>query len=73
VRDHPDMVNPVIDWTPSLAASGLALVSSDHFPAWQGNLLAGGLRSEQIRRVVCEGWRGRSRRRADARENRTNP
>jgi len=52
VRDHPDMVNPVIDWTPSLAASGLALVSGDHFPAWQGNLLAGGLRSEQIRRIA---------------------
>lgn len=54
VRDHPDMVNPIIDWTPSLAASGLALVIDDHFPAWQGNFLAGGLRSEQIRRIVFE-------------------
>jgi len=44
----------VIDWTPSLAASGLAVLVSDHFPAWQGNFLAGGLRSEQIRRVVFE-------------------
>lgn len=52
VRDHPDMVNPVIDWTPSLAASGLAVLTDDHFPAWQGNLFAGGLRSQQIRRVV---------------------
>ncbi|QOC21116.1 PQQ-dependent sugar dehydrogenase [Wenzhouxiangella sp. AB-CW3] len=51
VRDHPDMVNPVVDWTPSLAASGLALLVDDHFAAWQGNLLAGGLRSEHIRRV----------------------
>jgi aldose sugar dehydrogenase len=51
VRDHPDMVNPVIDWTPSLAASGLAHLADDHFPAWKGNLLAGGLRSEQIRRI----------------------
>ena len=55
VRDHPDMVNPVIDWTPSLAASGLAVLVDDHFPAWQGNFLAGGLRSEQIRRIVFEG------------------
>lgn len=52
VRDHPDMVSPVIDWTPNLAASGLAVVTGDHFPAWNGNLLAGGLRAEQIRRVV---------------------
>ncbi|MFP4207570.1 MAG: PQQ-dependent sugar dehydrogenase [Wenzhouxiangella sp.] len=54
-RSRPDMVDPVIDWTPSLAASGLAVVVGDHFPAWRGNFLAGGLRSEQIRRVVFEG------------------
>ncbi|TVS10068.1 MAG: PQQ-dependent sugar dehydrogenase [Wenzhouxiangella sp.] len=54
VRSRPDMIDPVIDWTPSIAASGLALLVDDHFPAWQGNLLAGGLRSEQIRRVVFE-------------------
>lgn len=54
-RAHPDMIDPVIDWTPSIAASGLAVLVDDHFPAWQGNLLAGGLRSQQIRRVVFEG------------------
>ncbi len=54
VRDHPDMVNPIIDWTPSLAASGLAVLVGDHFSAWQDNLLAGGLRSEQLRRIVFE-------------------
>jgi len=55
VRSHPDMIDPVIDWTPSLAASGLAVLVDDHFPAWQGNFLAGGLRAEQVRRVVFEG------------------
>lgn len=54
MRTHPDMIDPVIDWTPSLAASGLAVLTGDHFPRWQGNLLAGGLRAEQIRRVVFE-------------------
>ena len=54
LRHHPDMIDPVIDWTPSIAASGLAVLVDDHFPAWQGNFLAGGLRSEQIRRVVFE-------------------
>jgi aldose sugar dehydrogenase len=54
VRSHPDMIDPVIDWTPSLAASGLAVLTDTHFGPWQGNLLAGGLRSEQIRRVVFE-------------------
>ncbi|MEE4639312.1 MAG: PQQ-dependent sugar dehydrogenase [Wenzhouxiangella sp.] len=54
VRSRPDMVEPVIDWTPGLAASGLAVLVGDHFPAWQGNVLAGGLRTEQIRRIVFE-------------------
>ena len=52
VYTRDDMVEPVIDWTPSLAASGLAMVPEDsEFRMWRGNLLAGGLRSEQIRRV----------------------
>lgn len=54
VRQHPDMVDPVVEWTPSIAASGLAILTGDHFPAWQGNFLAGGLRGEQIRRIVFE-------------------
>ncbi|MCC5863703.1 MAG: PQQ-dependent sugar dehydrogenase [Wenzhouxiangella sp.] len=52
VYTRDDMVEPVIDWTPSLAASGLAVVPDDsEFRMWRGDLLAGGLRSEQIRRV----------------------
>ncbi|MGY6555429.1 MAG: PQQ-dependent sugar dehydrogenase [Wenzhouxiangella sp.] len=54
LRQHPDMIDPLIDWTPAIAASGLAILVDDHFPAWQGNFLAGGLRSEQIRRIVFE-------------------
>ncbi len=51
-RSVEGMIDPVIDWTPSIAASGLAYVPEDSaFEMWRGNLLAGGLRSEQIRRV----------------------
>lgn len=53
-RSHPDMVNPWIDWTPGLAPSGLVQLKSDHFGQWQGNFLAGGLRTEQLRRIVFE-------------------
>ncbi len=43
---------PQIDWTPSLAPSGLAYVPEDSaFESWQGNLLAGGLRPREIRRI----------------------
>ncbi|WP_416139793.1 PQQ-dependent sugar dehydrogenase [Halomonas sp. HK25] len=37
------------------APSGLAEVASKHFPEWEGNLLAGGLRSEMLKRLVLEG------------------
>lgn len=46
------MEDPFYEFLPTLAPSGLALVTQDRFEAWQGNLLAGGLRAERIRRVV---------------------
>ena len=53
-RSHPDMVNPKIDWTPGLAPSGLVQLKGDAFGQWQGNFLAGGLRTQQLRRIVFE-------------------
>ena len=29
-------------------------MTTDRFPSWQGNLLAGGLRAQRIRRLVIE-------------------
>jgi aldose sugar dehydrogenase len=46
------ITEPFYEFLPTHAPSGLALVTSEQFPAWQGNLLVGGLRSERIRRVV---------------------
>jgi glucose/arabinose dehydrogenase len=53
-RSRPGYVDPVYEFLPTLAPSGLALVTADRFPAWRGNLLAGGLAAERIRRVVLE-------------------
>lgn len=47
----PGMVDPLINWTPSIAASGLAFYTGDKFPDWQGDLFAGGLILQQVRRV----------------------
>ena len=46
------MEDPVYEFLPTHAPSGLALVTADNFPNWKGNLLAGGLRSERIRRLL---------------------
>ncbi len=52
-RDHPDMVNPVFEFLPTLAPSGLTVVRGN-FDAWEGNLLVGGLPSERILRLLIE-------------------
>ena len=54
-RSDEGMVDPLIDWTPGIAPSGFAVLTGDEFPRWQGNMLAGGLRAEQIRRIVFDG------------------
>ena len=51
----PGMRDPVHVFDGTLAPSGLAEVASEHFPEWEGNLLAGGLRSELLERLVLDG------------------
>ncbi len=54
-RRAPGMEDPVFEFLPTLAPSGLAVVSAGDFPdTWDHNLLAGGLRSERILRLVIE-------------------
>lgn len=55
-RELEGMIDPVYELLPTHAPAGLALVTSDNFPRWQGNLLAGGLRGERIRRLVIEDY-----------------
>jgi glucose/arabinose dehydrogenase len=45
----------VVQWTPVIAASGLALYRGDKFPRWRGNLFAGGLASEKLVRLELSG------------------
>src|SRR6185503_3244417 len=44
-------VQPLTVWTPGIAPSGLAVYSGP-IAGWKGNLFVGGLRGEQLRRVV---------------------
>jgi aldose sugar dehydrogenase len=55
-REAEGMTEPVYEFLPTLAPSGLVLVTTDQFAQWQGNLLAGGLRAERIRRLVLEDY-----------------
>lgn len=51
------MEQPIWHWTPSIAVSGMNFYSGDKFPAWQGNILAGGLRGQQVARLEVDGDR----------------
>lgn len=45
------MAQPVWQWTPSIAPSGLAIYSGDLFPAWKGDLFVGALVDREVRRL----------------------
>jgi len=49
------MIDPLIDWTPSIAPSGMSRYHGDLFPEWEGDLLVTGLVSRAIHRVRIDG------------------
>ena len=49
--------SPTHFWVPSIATSGLMIYSGDLFPAWKGNIFAGGLAGQQIARLTMDGQR----------------
>lgn len=50
-NEYPGTVSPSLEWTPSIAPSGLAIYMGELFPEWQGDLLVGALVDKKVRRV----------------------
>jgi len=55
--NRPDLVDAIYQWTPVIAASGMAFYTGDLFPSWRGNLLVGGLVAEAVVRLTLDGRR----------------
>ncbi len=54
----PGMEPPLYHWTPSIAPSGMAFLTSDRYgPAWRGNLFVGSLKFQQLVRLELAGGR----------------
>lgn len=54
----PGMEQPLHHWTPSIAPSGMAFLTSERYgPDWRGNLFVGALRAEFLVRLELEGGR----------------
>ena len=49
--EYPGMQPPALEWTPSIAPSGMAVYRGELFPEWQGDLLVGALVNREVRRV----------------------
>lgn len=56
-KTAPGMEDPVIDWTPSIAASEIEFYRGDKFPKWKDQLFVGSLAQQKFLRVVLEGDR----------------
>ncbi|MEM0967082.1 MAG: PQQ-dependent sugar dehydrogenase [Verrucomicrobiota bacterium] len=50
----PGMEQPRHYWTPSIAVCGMDFYEGSSFPNWKYNLFAGGLRSNELHRLVIE-------------------
>ncbi len=48
---RPGMESPVLDWTPSIAVCGLDFYEGAAFPKWDGDLFAGALKFQEVRRI----------------------
>ncbi|MFD2989992.1 PQQ-dependent sugar dehydrogenase [Sphingopyxis terrae] len=57
------MQAPALEWTPSIAPSGMAVYRGELFPEWQGDLLVGALVNREVRPGTLAGRRQRRRRR----------
>ena len=52
ITEKEGMEQPLFYWVPSIAPSGLAIVNSDKYPEWKGNLLVGSLKFSYLERLV---------------------
>ncbi|RKR07144.1 glucose/arabinose dehydrogenase [Maribacter vaceletii] len=48
------MEQPLYYWIPSIAPSGMAFITSDKYPEWNGNLLVGSLKYQYLERLILE-------------------
>ncbi|WP_323681738.1 PQQ-dependent sugar dehydrogenase [Lamprobacter sp.] len=53
----PGVTQPLVVWTPSIAPSGMTFYTGNDFPDWQGDLISGALKFQQLRRTDLDGNR----------------
>lgn len=51
----PGMEDPILQWTPSIAPSGMVFYTGNQFPEWKGDLFVGALAHKHLRRLELDG------------------
>ncbi|WP_396603265.1 PQQ-dependent sugar dehydrogenase [Algibacter sp. R77976] len=54
ITEKEGMEQPLFYWVPSIAPSGMAIVSSKKYPNWEGDALVGSLKFSYLERLVIE-------------------
>lgn len=54
LTEKEGMEQPLFYWVPSIAPSGMAIVSSEKYPDWKGNVLVGSLKFKYLERLIME-------------------
>jgi len=54
ITTKKDMEEPLFYWVPSIAPSGMAIVSSTKYPDWNDNVLVGSLKFQYLERLELE-------------------
>jgi aldose sugar dehydrogenase len=54
-QEMPGMEQPIYQWTPVIAPSGMAFYTGEFFPKWKGNLFVGGLAAQALVRLEIDG------------------
>ena len=58
ITEKTGLEQPLFHWTPSIAPSGMAFVTTDMYgPGWQGSLLVGSLKFRYLARLQIDGAR----------------
>jgi len=55
LTEKTGMEQPLYYWTPSIAPSGMAFVSSNKYPDWKGHLLVGSLKFQYLELLKLDG------------------
>jgi glucose/arabinose dehydrogenase len=48
------MEQPIVNWTPSIAASEIEFYTGDKFPRWKNQLFVGSLATQKLLRLVVD-------------------